>query len=216
MSSNIQRHPDLSTLMSYAAGSLSEALSATVAGHVSLCRVCQRELRTMELLGAVLMDNVGATGAECDFNVPKPPATRTKSAETPMRSAADGVPGPLAERYGIRLAEIPWRRLGVGVWHYPLALSQGATGDLRLLKVAPGYRMPDHGHGGAELTLVLAGAYRDVSGTYRQGDLQDVDETVEHRPVGDPALGCICLIASERPARFKGLVGRLLQPLTGI
>jgi anti-sigma factor ChrR (cupin superfamily) len=28
--------------------------------------------------------------------------------------------------------------------------------------------------------------------------------------------GCICLIASERKARFKGLVARLMQPFIGI
>jgi len=76
--------------------------------------------------------------------------------------------------------------------------------------------MPDHGHGGAELTLVLDGAYSDVTGRYCRGDLQDVDETVEHSPVSDPSLGCVCLIASETKAKFKGVVGRLLQPWTGM
>ena len=76
--------------------------------------------------------------------------------------------------------------------------------------------MPDHGHGGAELTLVLEGAYSDETGAYRRGDMQDVDETIEHTPVADTETGCICLIASEQPARFKGLVGRLLQPWTGM
>ena len=76
--------------------------------------------------------------------------------------------------------------------------------------------MPDHGHGGSELTLVLDGAYADETGEFRRGDIQDVDDEVEHRPVADKELGCICLIASERPARFKSLVGRLMQPWTGM
>jgi putative transcriptional regulator len=76
--------------------------------------------------------------------------------------------------------------------------------------------MPDHGHGGGELTLVLKGAYADETGEYRAGDVQDVDEDVEHTPVADPVAGCVCLIASEKPARFKGWIGKLLQPLTGM
>jgi len=39
---------------------------------------------------------------------------------------------------------------------------------------------------------------------------------VEHRPIADQETGCIRLIASESKARFKGLVARLVQPLTGV
>ena len=113
------------------------------------------------------------------------------------------------------LDRVPWRRIGIGVWHHPLPLSPGAKGDLRLLKVAPGQAMPDHGHGGAELTLMLRGSYRDEVGTFRVGDLADLDDDVEHRPVADLKDGCICLIASEEKAKFRGLLARLFQPLTG-
>ena len=76
--------------------------------------------------------------------------------------------------------------------------------------------MPEHGHGGAELTLVLRGAFHDETGRYARGDVADLDETVEHQPVVTDAGGdCICLIASEKPERFHGLVARLLQPLRG-
>jgi putative transcriptional regulator len=57
-----------------------------------------------------------------------------------------------------------------------------------------------HGHAGAELTLVLSGAFSDASGAFRRGDLQDVDGETEHQPVGDKDEGCICLIAAEGPA----------------
>ena len=48
------------------------------------------------------------------------------------------------------------------------------------------------------------------------GDVADLDETVEHRPVADPGPDCICLVASETPARFYGLFARLIQPLHGL
>ena len=67
-----------------------------------------------------------------------------------------------------------------------------------------------------ELTLVLRGAYQDETGQFRVGDAADLDESIEHRPVADPEAGCICVLAFERPARFKGLLPRLLQPLTGL
>jgi len=76
--------------------------------------------------------------------------------------------------------------------------------------------MPEHGHGGSELTLLLRGSYRDEVGHFARGDLADLDETVEHQPVADPETGCICLIGTESKARFKSLFARLLQPLTGL
>jgi putative transcriptional regulator len=63
---------------------------------------------------------------------------------------------------------------------------------------------------------MLEGSYSDVTGEYRRGDVQDVDEEVEHQPVVGEDGHCICLIASDRPARFKSLVGRITQPWTGL
>ena len=67
------------------------------------------------------------------------------------------------------------------MWDHPLPLA--GAGKLRLLKVAPGHGIPEHGHGGAELTLVLRGSFHDETGRYARGDVADLDETVEHQPV---------------------------------
>ena len=53
-------------------------------------------------------------------------------------------------------------------------------------------------------------------GRFGPGDVADLDEAVEHRPLADAATGCICVLACERPARFHGLLARLMQPLTGL
>jgi putative transcriptional regulator len=90
------------------------------------------------------------------------------------------------------------------VWQHRLPLSPGAKGDLYLLKLTPGCKLPLHGHAGAELTLVLTGAFSDASGEYRRGDVQEVDVGTEHQPVGDQVEGCICLIAAEGPYMLKG------------
>ena len=114
------------------------------------------------------------------------------------------------------VSAVRWRRLGFGVWHAPLKLSPGSKGDLRLIKVAPGQTMPEHGHGGSELSLILAGSYSDTIGRFSAGDLADLDEDHEHAPAADLGTGCVCLIASERQAKFKGMLARILQPLIGI
>lgn len=217
MSESIRRHPDAATLMSYAAGSLCEPLSAVVAAHLAMCGECCAEVEDLELIGAGLLSSLAPAVGSTIVMPPRPLDGETLLvAPAHARSARDRLPAPIAQAYGLSFDTIPWKRLGPGVWHHRLPLSAGVEGDLRLLKIGPGREMPDHGHGGSELTLVLDGAYGDETGEYRLGDMQDVDEEVEHRPVADKTLGCVCLIASERPAKFKSFVGKLLQPWTGM
>lgn len=217
MTTTIMRHPDAPTLMGFAAGSLSEPLAAVVAAHLDLCAACRAEIAYLELLGAALMANAGPRPEDAAVAViPGRPVDRTTEDVVRHTDPSGMLPSPVASAFRLSFNTIPWKRLAPGVWHHRLPLSPGATGDLRLLKIGPGRVMPDHGHGGAELTLVLQGAYSDESGAYRRGDIQDVDESVEHSPVADGQFGCICLIASEKPARFKGIVGRLMQPWTGM
>ncbi|MEZ5842290.1 MAG: ChrR family anti-sigma-E factor [Hyphomicrobiaceae bacterium] len=219
----ITHHPDPATLLSFAGGGLKEALSAVVAAHVAICPQCAREMRTMMRIGGAALEHLRGEPVE-PIDGPRLwsalPGAAARGRET-VNPAADhdvvgDVPGPIRPLVGARLDEIAWRRLGYGIWHYPLPVRGESGGDLRLLRISAGLAMPEHGHGGSELTLVLRGAYSDETGTYRAGDLADLDEDVEHRPITDVENGCICLIASEKRARFKTLFGRLVQPLVGL
>ncbi len=218
MTTRIMQHPDATTLMSFAAGSLAEPLAAVVAAHASVCPTCRAELADLDLLGAALLasPSLVAAGGTGETQLRMPTAADLETSQPRRVDAGERLPAPIALAYGLSFATIPWKRLGPGVWHHRLSLSEAADGDLRLLKIAPGRAMPDHGHGGTELTLVLDGAFSDATGNYTWGDVQDVGDDIEHKPLADASTGCVCLIASERPARFKGLMGRLLQPLTGM
>jgi putative transcriptional regulator len=214
MSTVIRHHPDGATLLSYAAATIAEPLAAVVAAHLSMCPRCRAEVADLELLGSAVMLSYPSRSAESALKAPARPADASRQNAQPIARSKDRLPGPIAAAYALSLDTITWKRLGPGVWHHRLALRQAGEGDLRLLRIAPGRKMPDHGHGGAELTLVIEGAYSDVTGQYRRGDIQDVDESIEHKPIVDAGGECVCLIASEHPARFKTLVGRLTQPWT--
>ena len=79
-----------------------------------------------------------------------------------------------------------------------------------------GADVPDHGHEGLEMTLVLAGAYSDGRGRYARGDVDVADETVEHHPVAEPGAPCLCLAATEGRLRFRALLPRIAGSLLGI
>lgn len=215
----IKHHADEATLMSYAAGTLPEALSALMATHMTMCSECRKDLANLELIGATLLSR--QPGAAMTGAVPRAPAADivTRDEGDHVLAAIDrsgDIPAPLSRLVGSDLSSIQWKRLGYGVWHLPLPLSATAKGDLRLIKVAAGHAMPEHGHGGAELTLILEGSYADKVGHFGVGDLADLDQDIEHSPVADKKTGCICLIASEDKAKFKGLFARIVQPFVGL
>lgn len=220
MSKKTNHHLDAATLMSFSAGTLAEPLAAVAASHISTCSRCSADVLDMDLIGSAL---IGSMAVEADCPGLVKPKIKTEgtviqlaSVRKSAPSAGSRLPEPIARRYRLTYETIPWRLLVPGVWQHRLPLSQGVEGDLRLLKISAGVHMPEHGHGGSELTVVLDGAYADASGAYGVGDIQDVDEDCEHQPVADSALGCVCLIASERPAKFKSLIGRIMQPWTGM
>jgi putative transcriptional regulator len=215
----IVHHADEATLMSFAAGTLPEALSAVVATHLAVCPRCRKDVDAMDLLGSVLLSRLPPSNLSSP--APRAPVFTPERVDegdhvlVAIDKAGD-VPAPISRLVGSDLSGIQWRRLGLGVWHLPLALSEGAKGDLRLIKVAPGQCMPEHSHGGAELSLILDGSYTDKLGRFGTGDLADLGDDIEHSPVADKTTGCICLIASEERAKFTGFFARLVQPLVGL
>jgi len=215
MSTTITRHPEADTLMSYAAGSLPEPLAAAMAAHAAMCGECCRELRDMELIGVALLAEAAVPdppgGKLAAPPAPPLPVAPAPGQPSPAAATATGLPEPLASKCCLTLDSIPWKRMLPGVWHHRLPLSPGVRGDLRLVKIAAGRKLPTHGHGASELTLVLDGAFSDEIGEYRRGDIQDIDYRSEHQPVADRKLGCICLIACDRSLRFKGWLGLLLR-----
>ena len=99
----------------------------------------------------------------------------------------------------------------MGVRQAILPTAKGAS--VRLLHIPAGQAMPDHGHRGMELTLVLQGAFSDGVGRYNRGDVDAETEKTWHAPVAEAGLPCICLTATDAPLRFTGFIPRMLQPL---
>ncbi|MGB2931112.1 MAG: ChrR family anti-sigma-E factor [Methyloceanibacter sp.] len=214
----IAHHPDRATLMSYAAGSLDEAFATVVATHLASCAECRSRLRETEEIGGNLLEAIDAVPLDAAaferamrrLNEPVEQTLVEFEQRKPSLSR------PLARLVGGGLDDVAWKTVAPGVAMHRLPTSKAARGSLRLLKIAPGKKIPEHGHGGTEITLVLTGSYRDAFGRFGPGDVADLDENVEHQPMVDSSEPCICLVATEAPTRFKSVFGRLFQPLVGI
>lgn len=213
---SIRHHLSDQLLMGYAAGQLPEAFSLVVATHVSLCDECRAQLASFDAVGGALMEETGeiamAEGALAAS------LARIEALDQPARPAprqsAGVFPAPLAEYVGGDLAAVRWRRVGGGVRQAILPTGKDATA--RLLYIPAGTAVPDHGHRGLELTLVLQGAFADESDRFGRGDVEIADEDMEHTPVAMAGQDCICLAATDAPLRFRGLIPRLAQPLLRI
>ncbi len=213
----IRHHLTDALLMSYSAGTLPEAFSLVVATHVSLCDECRSRLGSYEAVGGALLD--GDETAEMSEDALEATMALIEAAPqvlTPANvSDPDAVlPAPLQSYVGGDLDAVRWRPIGGGVRQAVLDTGEGA--NVRLLAIPGGAAMPDHGHRGMELTLVLQGAFRDERARFGRGDVEVANEDVQHTPVAEEGVECICLAATDAPLRFKGIIPRIAQKFIGI
>lgn len=210
----IRHHLSDALLMGYSAGQLPEAFSLIVATHVSLCDECRARLASYEAVGGALLDD--APAADLAPGSLAATMARIKGAQPVERRAERrGIfPAPLVDYVGGGLDAVRWRSAGGGVRQAILPTAGDAT--VRLLHIPGGVAVPDHGHRGTELTLVLQGAFRDETDRFGPGDLEIATEALEHKPVAEPGIDCICLAATDAPLRFNSLIPRVLQPFLRI
>lgn len=221
----IAHHISDELLLEYAAGSLAEGWSVAVATHLALCPHCRTRLQAMEATAAGLLEEIEPAAADIGSGdgwaaMKDRLASVTQDAPAPAaRPAPEGpapdVPEPLRSYLGGDLATLKWRALGLGAYHYPIATGD-KTISTRLLRIPAGKPVPEHGHGGRELTLVLKGAFHDEGGRFGPGDFEETDSAIQHQPVAEPGEDCICLAVTDAPLRFRSRVVRFIQPLLGI
>lgn len=193
----------------YASGALPHAFSVVVAAHLSLCESCRAVAEACDVLAGAALDGLDAGSPDAGLRA------RTMALldgaprhNTTLDPAPRGLfPGAVATE--LRRGNPRWRNLGGGIRQQ--ILSADSHGTARLLYIPGGKGVPDHGHNGLELTLVLQGSFRDQTGRYGRGDVQVVADEIEHTPVADVGPACICLAATDAPLKFNALIPRMLQ-----
>ena len=216
-------HPSDDILLSYAAGSLDEPTSILIATHLALCPACREHVSKAESVGGELLNDVkpvaiqdGALdvvlarldeGEGGQINIPAP-------AVAPHDNDLN-LPRPLTDYIDGSTKSLPWRWLGPSVHYAPIA-SHTKGPKVGLLRIAPGTRVPMHGHSGNELTMVLAGGYTDGTGNYTRGDVEAADDGLVHQPIADAGEECVCLVVTEGVLQPTGLIARLVQPFLRI
>ncbi|MEM6618671.1 MAG: ChrR family anti-sigma-E factor [Pseudomonadota bacterium] len=197
-------------MLAYAAGTLPEAFNLVIATHLSLCDESRAMVAAGEAIGGCVLDrcapiemgSAALTDTLARIKRGRPEA-RAKAAEPGL------LPEPLRTYVGGDVSHVKWKALGGGVKQAILPVEGDATA--RLLFIPGGQAVPDHGHNGMELTLVLQGAYADEVDRFARGDLEIADEELEHQPVAEDGEDCICLSATDAPLKFNAVMPRLMQ-----
>lgn len=218
MAQEIRHHLTPGILMAYSAGSLPEAFNLMVAAHLSLCDACRAEAESYDSVGGELLDDVDADTVEMDagsLDATMALITGGRVGDPAKPARSGGVlPGPLQDYVGGDLDAVKWKPVGMGVKQAILKTSP--TASARLLHIPAGAAMPDHGHRGIEMTMVLKGAFKDQDQYFARGDVEFADTDTHHTPVADIHEDCICLAVTDAPLKFRGLIPKLAQPFLRI
>ncbi len=209
---DIKHHLNDQLLIGYATGSLPEAFGLVVATHISLCDDCRARFEAFEAVGGGLLEEIDPAEemSEVDFAATLKRITAGDEKTEKAKTLKPGIfPSALQEYVGGDLSAVKWRPVGMGVRQAILKTSDKAS--VRLLHIPAGKAVPDHGHAGMELTLVLQGAFRDDHDRFGRGDIEIACEDLEHTPVAEEGLDCICLSATDAPLKFSGFLPRLAQ-----
>lgn len=196
-------HPQPDTLISYAAGTLPNAIACVVACHISLCKECAQNVRRLEFLGGLMLKNLEpapSENASVEVAAAEWPADNLIASDTRNGSATIVVdpmlPAPLASYLRMKAGDIPWTPVVEGVQQYWIKLPKG-SGQMRLLRLAPGKLLNEHSRNGSEVTLVLQGVYGDQTGDYLRGDVIEGAEGTMRQRHASGTQECICLIARD-------------------
>ena len=213
----IRHHIGDDLIVAYASGHLSEGWSLAVATHIAMCPRCRNALSVAEAAGGALLETIEPVGGDDEAwnrlkaRLATDPSPRAMPRRQPAQAA---IPQPLRDYLGADLADLKWRRMGTA--HQIMIRTNDRTTTARLLRIPAGTPVPEHSHGGRELTLVLSGSFHDEVDTFRKGDIEDADGSLTHQPVAGADADCICLAVTDAPLKFTSRLLRLIQPMLGI
>ncbi|MGL3608709.1 ChrR family anti-sigma-E factor [Rhizobium sp. G187] len=222
----VSHHISDELLLDYASGNLSEGWSIAVATHLALSPASRGRLKLMEHMGGGFLEACEAEPASTETSTDEswaqmkarlsnPASVPSQTVVASPAAASPVLPEPLRSYLGGDVDKLKWRALGRGAYHIPVETADKDS-QVRLLKIPAGKPVPEHSHGGRELTVVLKGAFSDGATVFRRGDIEEADETLTHQPVATPDEDCICLAVTDAPLKFKSLLVRLVQPVLGI
>lgn len=215
---SLNHHISDELLMSYVAGSLAEGWSLAVATHLAYCQPCRASAGAAAQVGGALLDAIDIApmrDGALQSALARLDAIQVEAAAKSNGPVTSDVPFPLRNYIGDDLDGVAWRKLGTGARQFFINTGDAETA-VRLLRIPAGAPVPEHGHRGLELTVILRGTLVDEDEHFEVGDVEEANDSIEHQPRAGDEEDCICLAVTDAPLRFKSWIVRLAQPFLKI
>lgn len=187
--------PDDSWFADYAAGAGPAAVRTLISAQIELNPAAAKRAAFFDAIASEFalsdLSSAGAVPDDLDdfLRIPDP--------------QPDAIyPSALAQ-LGFSSDRKPWRSHLGGVSARKIKRLCEPGVDARLFRFAPGAAIPQHDHGGEEMTLVLTGGFADEKGVYHRGDVAVGRAGEAHTPMGLPGEPCICFAVSVGGYRFR-------------
>jgi len=222
----ITHHPSQDLCLAFVQGELPASLSIAMAMHAELCPQCQQQLVELtEQVGEqalVVESTVGhAVALKNTFNDEQLFAAMindiTVSDKIPQQATI--VESPLVIEVKGNSYQLPralqsvamsgWLNLGK-LSRARLNLNEGHWHS-SLLHIDKNGKVPEHTHGGFELTLLLTGQFKDELGSYEAGDFIYLSQQHSHTPYTEN--GCLCYTVVDAALHFKQGMSKWLNPI---
>ena len=216
----MNHHPDPALLEQHAAGTLPLGFALCVAVHLSFCAHCRAEVRSLQHLGGLLLEELQPAAVDQNMletvldkigRLPLDESVREKGLTKPAGAAHEDIPAPLRHLVPNGYDALRWKTILPGL-RIALLNIGGDEYQVALHRLRAGGKVPRHDHRGPELTLVLNGSFSDEYGVYGDGDFIRREPAQVHRPLAAQNEDCICLAVQTAPVRFRQHVWRVLNP----
>lgn len=203
-------------LVDFSAGNLSPAFTALVGSFLDLNEEARGGVEQMESMGGAMLEEMAPAGALSVSAAELLDRDPGPAEDAPAQDLSpDYIPASLRETFALDRKPIRWTFLGPGL-RKALLWKGGDDERLWLLKAEPGVAIPKHTHRGAELTLVLKGAFSDGEEVFAKGDVEEADPGVLHSIDIAPDEECVCLAATTGNLIFPAPHIKLMQVFLGI
>ncbi|MBD1387903.1 cupin domain-containing protein [Neiella sp. HB171785] len=228
----IKSHPSSDLLRAFVGGELPPALALCVSAHVDMCRLCQQQVKAIELELAAEIEQQPEPTADVELSAdlsammaaildsdPAPVETASLAREhsKPKHIRWQQSKFLLPRALQRQMCDQPelvagdnWRQLGK-LWRGRLA--EHDAWRTSFYYIEQGGEIPEHTHKGREITLVLSGSFVDGDEVYQEGDFIYRDGDHTHKPGASSTEDCLCFTAVEAPLHFTSGATRLLNPL---
>ncbi|SHH77807.1 ChrR family anti-sigma-E factor [Ferrimonas marina] len=217
--SNVNHHPDISSLKAYAAGEMAGGPAMLLAAHLEYCEHCRNQMRQLEQSLSQTMEE------PCEEPDLLEQMLSQSLAQLPV---VDSLPEPeplphneiqLEDKRFVLPQVIARQVAKLGGWNrMPGQLHQARLNidgsHLHFIHIGKASQVPPHTHKGREFTLVLHGGFSDDAGDYGVGDFICLDESHSHQPRTDEHEDCLVITALEGPLQFTSGLSRMLNPLS--